>query len=645
MSTKFRDDIQGLRGYALTLIVMGHAGIHWFPGAFLAVDIFFVISGFLITGIILRQQEAGKFSYLSFIARRVRRLMPAAVVTVFLTMIAGYFVYSSADYEAVGKSALAAIFSVVNILFWRETGYFDAAVYTKPFLHYWSLSVEEQFYLVWPIVLVVAARLGKRALATAAVISIFVVSLLGAELIAYDRNPAAAFFLTPFRAFEFMIGAIVAVTGVKVTAKYWRELVYLAGLVLMFGSMYVFNEYDRMPGYLSLFALVGCAMLIAAPGAKLSVLMLPRPVVYLGNASYSIYLVHWPITAILKYTVAVELPVTLQWAAVIAAYPVGLLLYHFVEKPFRSEKTWQVFGNFAKPAGIGGLAVVSALAVSIWLGDGFRFRYPNATGVEFDPTAMRELTTDYRDANNLKPLSEEHPNFYVIGDSMGADASVMISLLRPEATVHHNWIGKSCQSVYVDYNDPKISRLTRDEIKKNVNCNELIAEAYDPNVLVKYDLIILAARWAKWAPDYLPQTFAKIREHTDAPIIVFGMGAMFSSDVPKIVETAQRLQDVRYLFGIDRVGTLFIQNPQVEKYTNELGGIYLDKFSQLCPKSMCQVLDLANPTEPFYSDWVHLSMSGEKYWAAQVKACETPACEVLKTWKKSEGKDAKPITP
>ena len=117
MSTKFREDIQGIRGFALILIVLFHAGIMWFPGAFLAVDVFFVISGYLITGILLRQQESGSFSYSVFLMRRIRRLMPAAVVTVFATLIVCFFVFSSADYEALGLSALAAIFSVVDILF------------------------------------------------------------------------------------------------------------------------------------------------------------------------------------------------------------------------------------------------------------------------------------------------------------------------------------------------------------------------------------------------------------------------------------------------------------------------------------------------------------------------------------------------
>ena len=631
MSTKFRDDIQGIRGYALIVILLYHADVMWFPGAFLGVDVFFVISGFLITGIILRQQEAQKFSFLSFLNRRVRRLMPAAVVTIFATLIAAFFIFSSADYAALGQSALAATFSVVNILFWRQTGYFDAAVYTKPFLHYWSLSVEEQFYLIWPLVLVASAKFGKRAMVTAVVVSIFLISLLTADLLAFDRNPALSYFLTPFRAFEFMIGAFVAVTGVTIKGKLLRDIVYAAGILLMLFGILAFDHHDRMPGFLSLFALFGCAMVIAAPGSRFSFLLMPRPIVYLGNASYSIYLVHWPITSFLKYSIAVHLPVWAQVVAVVSAIPVGLALYHFVEKPFREEKTWSVFGRFAKPAGIGGLALVSVFATTVWLGDGFRFRYPNSTGVEFNPAAMRELTTGYRDKNNLKPLSTEHTNFYVIGDSMGADVSVMISLLRPEATVHHYWVGGKCQSVYVDHSDSKIKELNRTRVKQNVDCNEFIEQAYKPETLAKYDVIIMASRWSVWSPDYLPQTFAKIREHTNAPIITVGMGPIFSADVPTIVEKAQRLQDVRYLHGIDQVGTLFIQNPQVEKTSEKLGEFYLDKFEQLCPRAMCQVLDLDNPTEPFYSDFGHLTMSGEKYWRDQVAACETDACVALKT--------------
>ena len=636
MSTKFREDIQGIRGFALILIVLFHAGIMWFPGAFLAVDVFFVISGYLITGILLRQQESGSFSYSVFLMRRIRRLMPAAVVTVFATLIVCFFVFSSADYEALGLSALAAIFSVVNILFWQQTGYYDAAVYTKPFLHYWSLSVEEQFYLVWPLVVAGAAKLGRRPLVMAVVIGGFLVSLLGAEFFAFDRNPAAAFFLTPFRVFEFMIGAIISVAGLRVTAKYWREIVYLVGIALMLFGLLAFNEHDRMPGFLSLFTLVGCAMIIATPDARLAFLLKAPPVVYIGTASYSLYLAHWPVTALLKYTIEVDLSPFWQVVAIISTFPAGLLLYHFVEKPFRKEETWKMFGRFAKPTGIGGLALVSIFATTVWLGDGFRFRFPNSTGVEFDPVAMRDLTKAQQAENNRKPLSEEHTNFYVIGDSMGADVSVMISLLRPEATVHHYWVGGRCQGLVVDYDDPKIKKLSRNRVKANVDCNQPIAEAFDPEKLAKYDVIVLATRWSYWAAEYLPDTFAKIRETTSAPVITIGLGPMFTSDVPVIIETAQRLKDVRYLHGRDRVGVLEYQNKAIEKGTLALGGLYLDKFELLCPRAMCQVLDLDDPKEPYYSDFGHLTMSGEHYWRKQVEVCKTDACSALKTLGKLE---------
>lgn len=200
----YRNDIQILRALAVLSVVIFHVDPTWLPGGYLGVDIFFVISGYVISSSILEGIDHGSFSFTSFYLKRARRILPALVVTVAFSLAVGALLFTPDDFGALGESAINSVVSVANILFWLQISYFDQDALTKPLLHMWSLSVEEQFYLIWPLLIVLFARLGHAALIGAVGVA-GLLSLLGAELM-QASDPSASFFLMPFRIFQFAAG-------------------------------------------------------------------------------------------------------------------------------------------------------------------------------------------------------------------------------------------------------------------------------------------------------------------------------------------------------------------------------------------------------------------------------------------------------
>ncbi|PKO70588.1 MAG: hypothetical protein CVU22_00310 [Betaproteobacteria bacterium HGW-Betaproteobacteria-16] len=315
----FRNDIQGLRAVAVMAVILNHLGLPWFAGGFIGVDIFFVISGFLITLQLKREfHQTNNISLLNFYIRRFRRLFPAAIATCMLTLVMAYLVSSQEKLELLADSALAALVGAANIYFWIQVGYFDAEAYDKPLLHMWSLGVEEQFYLFWPLLLL----LGFKFLSKTALLWGFLVLGFASFLLNYYwfdtslpehfnsysdwrqklGNPAeSTFYLMPFRIFEFCIGAMVAFrplatapsalptnlrTGLSLFAA-----AFLIYAILRFDASVVFPYWNA----LAVATATGMIIHLGSGSLLLERLLANRPMVSLGTISYSLYLIHWPV--------------------------------------------------------------------------------------------------------------------------------------------------------------------------------------------------------------------------------------------------------------------------------------------------------------------------------------------------------------
>ena len=334
---RYRPDIDGMRAIAVLLVVFYHAGLGLFPGGFIGVDIFFVISGYLITKVIEQDLVERRFSFREFYRRRIKRLLPAYLALVVATLAAGAFLSLPAHFDDTAQGVAASAAYASNIWFWHESGYFAGASDIKPFLHTWSLGVEEQFYLVFPLLLWLGWRRVGRRVAMLLFALVFVAALALAQLL-LAHLAAASFYLLPARAWELMIGAALSLLGARATARRGRSAAVAAGLVLAIGSAWVVRAGPSFPGLTAVPVCVGSALLLWAGGGgePISRIVLEnRIAVFFGRISYSLYLWHWPLFAFYRYSYFGPPGPAMAVGLIVLAIVLATLSYRFVELPWR----------------------------------------------------------------------------------------------------------------------------------------------------------------------------------------------------------------------------------------------------------------------------------------------------------------------
>lgn len=390
----FRTDIEGLRGIAVALVVLFHAGLP-IPGGFIGVDVFFVVSGYLITGLLIREHErSGRISFSSFYARRIRRLLPAAAVVVLVTLAASLLLVGPLDLPTVMTDGAASALSVANIRFALADGnYFAAIGQPSPFLHFWSLSVEEQFYLVWPALLLIAMRGGRRRVGL--VLIALLVGSFAANVALTDAASSWAFYSLPTRAWQLALGGLLAVAGTSLP-KPARILAGIAGwiaLAALVVAAVLIDDRTPYPGLASLAPALAAAVLIGSGTVQrgAGVLLSTPPVRFLGRISYSLYLWHWPILVLVPLVVGGSLPTEGRAALLVAAVLVAWLSWRFVEEPFHHGRISVSLGP--RPAIAGGVASILVLAI-VASGLGIRSEQALAgIAVGPEPTASPPLPT------------------------------------------------------------------------------------------------------------------------------------------------------------------------------------------------------------------------------------------------------------
>lgn len=407
----YRPEIDALRCLAVIGVLLCHFKIRFFSGGFAGVDVFFVISGYLITGMILRDIELGQFSFKSFYSRRARRLLPALYFTLFLSLLTAAAIFSPERMQEFSRSLIAAALSVSNFLFWSEAGYFDAASNLKPLLHTWSLGVEEQFYLFWPLMLVLMARWRGSLPST-------LLLLFGASLAAnyvWQAHSSAIFFLLPFRVFEFAIGGLVVQAE-----NSWRfsrpakEVMSLAGIAMVVTSYLVFSEASRFPSFPALLPCAGAALVIAGGASSVARWMLSnKATLSIGRWSYSIYLAHWPMIVFCEYATLSPLSRTTKIILLLATIAIGAGMYRFIEQPFRLRSGSvprllpKTFPKWAAATAFM-FAIIGATAVP----GGWLWRLGDSPNLALDAVYGGNGCGDRCDTNPGKPVS-----IFLIGDS------------------------------------------------------------------------------------------------------------------------------------------------------------------------------------------------------------------------------------
>ncbi|HEY3698924.1 MAG TPA: acyltransferase family protein [Spongiibacteraceae bacterium] len=436
----YRKDIDGLRAFAVLPVVLFHAGYSFLSGGYVGVDIFFVISGYLITSIIYREINNNQFSILQFYERRIRRIYPAALAVALFTTIAAAMIIPPSLFKKVGWALVFMNLYSTNILFFKQAGYFDTDSTLNPFLHTWSLSVEEQFYLFFPLFLLAVTRLFKDK----TFVLLFAATLFSfaASCYATYQWPTSAFYLIPFRAWELAIGSLLAIRGrAFMPAPKIAGLCSAIGLLCIFFSILAFNEDTPFPGFAALLPCIGAALLLyagAVAGNPLNRFMGSQPLRYFGLISYSLYLWHWPIFVLARFLFPTGLSTTAQIAQIALAWICAHLSWRFIEAPFRHKTVFatrpQLFRFFA-----GSTAAMVLIGCAIVYANGFALRLP-ANSLRYENAALDNNPERAKchgdDDKNISPeqycvygAKTATPTFALWGDSHGAELTPAIGSL------------------------------------------------------------------------------------------------------------------------------------------------------------------------------------------------------------------------
>ena len=604
-----RRDIDGLRAIAILPVLLFHAHVPGFAGGYVGVDIFFVISGYLITGILAREVDQGRFSLTQFYARRFRRIMPALALTILTVLAAAAWLYLPGDLESVPKSALAAIFFASNLWFFTDTGYFAGGADVKPLLHTWSLAVEEQFYIGFPLLLMLVARFAphwrNRLIWTIALASL-------ALCVAMRRDMSGfAFYLPPTRAWELLAGALLALGAVPpVRPGLLREMLGWGGIAAIALAVGGYSPQTPFPGIAALLPVTGAALLIhCAPGGSAGRLLGLPPLVGIGLISYSLYLWHWPLIVLTEYATDMALAGTARIAVILAAFALAILSWRFVERPFRDGRRFpaaRIFTLTATAMGLLAALSLALLAAGPWPSRFSAESLRMAAGKQdFSPDRLRCHDTAMRAATPCILGAKARPDALLWGDSHGVELAYALSLqARREDRALIERTSSSCPPV-LDYEtaDPRCAianRATFDAIRADPAIRQVYLAAFWANG--RFDDPAFVAR--------LDRTIAAIRS-LGREIVVIGPVPPQPFDVPRRLAHLARAGQ-----PLDGQGTT---RADVEARTVQLRALFarwagrgvrvIDPVAALCGSGRCA---LERDGRPLYFDSHHLSVAGAR---------------------------------
>jgi peptidoglycan/LPS O-acetylase OafA/YrhL len=514
-SWTYRPDIDGLRALAVLAVVLFHYRVPGFGGGYVGVDVFFVISGYLITGLILKESSEGRFSLRSFCERRIRRIFPALFATLALATLVAALLFFPVSFARFGKSLLATALFGSNFEFWREAGYFDVAGDQKPLLHLWSIAVEEQFYLVFPALLLFIGSRSRWRL-TGAIGALFVASL-ACSTWSVRHAPTAGYYLLPSRMWELMLGALLAVgAGTVPNRGHLRTMACLGGLALIGYGVFVFTRATPFPGVAALLPCFGTALVIAAgETSPLNRALSLKPVVFVGLISYSFYLWHWPVYVFARAALF-RAPTAAETAGLfVLSFTLATLSWRYIERPFRrSNFRWPGRVLF-RGAGVA-MAATAACAALLMFGQGLPQRFSpeirailaEASDSEPNMSECFGLTAADVRKGRLCPIGAnvQQASFLLWGDSH-ADA------LIPAVQSIAKRAGRAGLFAGTDSCPPLLGVKRADTAKCTAFNNAVVKIATSRSIRE----VILEARWAKNAEgsSFGQEPAARVRLYDD----------------------------------------------------------------------------------------------------------------------------------
>jgi peptidoglycan/LPS O-acetylase OafA/YrhL len=433
----YRPDIDGLRAISILAVILFHAGVPFLGGGFVGVDVFFVISGYLIGSHVFKQVSNGTFSYRDFYIRRTKRILPAALAVIVAVLVLGCLLLDSRELKSLAAQVVASVASVSNIFYWYETSYFSPSAELKPLLMTWSLGIEEQFYLFFPVVVVTVLRF-RRSLALPVLWALSVISLIVSVLAIRHDHAGSAFFLLPYRWWELGAGTILGIVEVQRggpmrKTRVTNELLGVAGLAAILVSAFVYDAHTPFPGLAALAPVAGAVAVLAAQGSWINRRVLSfRPLVVVGLISYSIYLWHWPLLSFGAILSGEHMTASVRALLVGASLVLGVLSYRYIEVPFRrAAGSGATLWRYAATSG-----AIAAVGAVLIFAHGWHGRYSRAEAIETSVgtyetcLGMDTATTPVR-GSLCGPAHLHQPTVALLGDS---HATALGSSLRDGAS-------------------------------------------------------------------------------------------------------------------------------------------------------------------------------------------------------------------
>lgn len=638
----YRKDVDGLRALAVLAVVLFHIEPMLLPGGFVGVDIFFVISGYLITSIIAAHIQQNGFSFGWFFLRRVRRIAPAYFVVTLATLAVGCLLMLPADLESLGRSALWSAFSLPNVFFWLhlDTGYFAADSRQLPLLHLWSLGAEEQFYLLWPALLVLAMRhLQYRT--TMVLLALLVLASFQFAQVKAVSDPAFAYYMLPTRAGELGMGALLALSRFArtrtVTGGPGYELLALLGMILVLHALFVLDRNSLFPGWNAFYPCLGTTLLILAGSRRECMVTAPLrwpPVVGLGLMSYSIYLWHWPVLAYMRYY-SPSLSLSAATVALLAIFFLAAASYHFIEKKWRHavmSRRAQVVLLFLVPlilvAGFSLLVMHRADKISEVLGSRAyvraqeSLRLLTAPAYEYDYNCQLS-EFDAKVMDNPKCVhGDPSPTLGKVllwGDSHAAHH---IGVLAPIAEKHgfqlRNASYSTCPPVWSTATD-----YGSGEYREGCTRFRKMMET----AVAAYPTIVLGAQWSVHSRH---EGFESNLHHTISTLISHGKRVVILGEVPAFPNydpacearnLRRQVVDCRTIASRVDDGPAQV-NRKLRAFAEQTPGVYyMDVHDLICVGGTCSpYLD----GQPIYFDSNHLSMEGSWKIGRRLAASSRP---------------------
>lgn len=626
----YRKDIDGLRAIAVLSVVGFHAFPQWIPGGFVGVDIFFVISGYLISSILFKTLDNGNFSFIDFYQKRVKRILPSLLIVLTFCYIAGWFSLLGSDFTSLGKHLAYGVGFFSNFILLSESGYFDTAAEYKPLLHLWSLGIEEQFYVIWPLVAVLTYR--KRKLFISITIAMFICSL-GAGFLALYNEPNEVFYLPQYRAWELLLGALLAYRTIQL--KTHTELIHTSksialanikaifGLTLILASIFFTNKY--MP-FINLPATFGTVLLISASNNSyinrnfLSNLFL----VFLGLISYPLYLWHWPILVFSKQWASstptkIDISITI-FISILLAY----LTYRFIELPVKKAS------RITAIILLGIACVISGVGYWTFINDGVISRFPESVQYLVNTSSIyaekTKIWQDYQGQrgcflpdgykNNFQKFNNEcmtanstlnNHSLFLWGDSFSA---ILYSGIMDVKKTH--------PFTFSQYSVGACPPLIK--IMENTHCNEYTKFIMEKIIQVKPNTIVLSARWEFYELNSnLTETIKFLKQVGIKHIIVVGMPPIWNeqgSYLPQIL-LKRFLHSMPHTIPDRILLNDFTRQKDIDDTLNKISKdndiIYISPFYALCNELGCLTRWGEKITDLTSLDFGHLTESTSIY--------------------------------